>query len=109
MSQTLTHYGVPGMKWGVRKAKVTGNARSRKSTKRKSRSVKNMSNATLAKKNKRLQLEANYRRLTKESQPWYAQAGSKWVSTAGNAVLVGTATYAANQGVKWIKKKVGGA
>lgn len=73
MDNELYHYGVKGMKWGVRKSRSSsGKKRGKtygwsKDAKRanaiKKKSVKQMSNAELQALNKRMELENNYNRL----------------------------------------------
>lgn len=70
----LMHYGVPGMKWGQRKSKVTS-GKTRKHGKSsyskdysetaslRKKSYKQLSNEELKKLNKRMNLESEYRRL----------------------------------------------
>lgn len=67
----LYHYGVKGMKWGVRKSysssrknKTKGWSKDAKRANAiKKKSVKQMSNAELKELNKRMELESNYNRL----------------------------------------------
>ena len=72
----LMHYGVKGMKWGVRKARKNNYfskaAKKRRSSysqdykdaeKLRKKSYKQLSNSELKSLNKRLELEANYKRL----------------------------------------------
>lgn len=73
MDNELYHYGVKGMKWGVRKSRSSsGKKRSKtygwsKDAKRannlKRKSVHQMTNAELKELNKRMELENNYKRL----------------------------------------------
>lgn len=73
MHEELYHYGVKGMKWGVRKSRTSSGKKSSKTkgwskdAKRanaiKKKSVKQMSNAELKELNKRMELESNYHRL----------------------------------------------
>ena len=80
----LAHYGVLGMKWGVRKDKTKGSLRKRKSTPvhddyRKAhsgKSVKSMSDSELRSVNNRLQMEKQYRDLTRQTS-----IGKKVVNT----------------------------
>ena len=70
----LAHYGVLGMKWGVRKNKAKGDLRKRKSTPihddykkaHSGKSVKSMSDSELRSVNNRLQMEKQYRDLTRQ-------------------------------------------
>lgn len=73
----LIHYGVPGMKWGVRRKQASsGSKKSRRQKRRatyskdyleseslRKKNYKQLSNAELNKLNKRMNLEQNYKRL----------------------------------------------
>ena len=71
----LVHYGVLGMKWGVRKDKTKGGSRKRKSTPvhddykkaHGGKSVKSMSDSELRSVNNRLQMERQYSALTRKT------------------------------------------
>ena len=85
----LKHHGVVGMKWGVRRAKRQSSQsddykQSRSIMKKK---IEEMSNADLKAVNNRLNLEANYREVSKRN----VSAGRKWVT----GILVGAATAVA--------------
>lgn len=112
MNNELYHYGVLGMKWGVRKD------RSRSSGFRKKRSmsddardasvikkkkVSQMSNAELKRLNERSRLEQEYSRLNPKS----ISKGWKYVATA--AGIMGTALSVYNSGSQLvgIGKKAG--
>lgn len=56
----LYHYGIPGMKWGVRKGKGTPRAKGRS----KADPVKKLSDAELKKRIGRMQMEKQYKQLT---------------------------------------------
>ena len=71
----LSHYGVKGMKWGVRKNKPST------SRKAKSREAKTLSNEELQKRIKRIELESRYVALT--SKPTTIDKGKK---VAGNII-----------------------
>lgn len=74
-SDELYHYGVLGMKWGVRKDKTKGALRKRKSTPvhddykkaHSGKSVKSMSDSELRSVNNRLQMERQYSDLTRKT------------------------------------------
>ena len=80
----LAHYGVLGMKWGVRKNKTKGGLRKRKSTPvhddykkaHSGKSVKSMSDSELRSVNNRLQMERQYSELTRKTSK-----GKKVVNT----------------------------
>ena len=57
----LQHYGVKGMKWGVRKARRSSDSAEVKQIRKKK--VSQMSNAELRKANERIRLEQEYKRL----------------------------------------------
>lgn len=84
----LQHYGVPGMKWGVRRAQKRLSRINKKAKKQnwdddaataariRTKSVKQMSNAELKKVNERIRLENEYSNLTKRD----ISTGKKFVS-----------------------------
>ena len=57
----LTHYGVPGMKWGVRKQKPHSDSIIKRP--RTKKGIRQMSNKEMQRSINRLQLESNYKRL----------------------------------------------
>lgn len=61
MDNQLTHYGVLGMKWGVRKARGSSSVSTRR--KSKGEELKNMSDDELRKKINRMQMEKQYKQL----------------------------------------------
>ena len=80
----LAHYGVLGMKWGVRKDKAKGGLRKRKTTPvhddykkaHSGKSVESMSDSELRSVNNRLQMERQYSELTRKTSK-----GKKVVNT----------------------------
>lgn len=98
----LAHYGVLGMKWGVRRtpaqlARARGErAKSSDSTKKsssvpKKRSVSEMSDDELNRAVRRLQLEQQYRQLNPEK----VSAGKRFVDKVAKDVLIPAATTVA--------------
>lgn len=89
MNDTLIHYGVLGMKWGKRKARVSGKVKKPRSLRKK---AKAMSEAELKSQISRLQLEKQYKQLKRDD----ISAGSKFVRDAGGNIakqtVVNTAT-----------------
>lgn len=61
----LSHHGVKGMKWGVRKKKAPAHADYRKAHDKKS--VREMSDQELRDRNNRLQAERQYQQMTKKT------------------------------------------
>lgn len=83
---TLKHFGIPGMKWGVRRAKNSrrsGSEDYQKMRDLKKKGRKNLSNAELKAVNERLQLERSY----KDLNPNAITKGKKFLATT---VTVGT-------------------
>ena len=83
------HYGIPGMKWGVRKARkknyISKAVKKRRSSysqdytdteKLRKKNYKQLSNSELKSLNKRLELESNYKRLN----PKGVEKGKRMVS-----------------------------
>lgn len=118
MNNELYHYGVLGMRWGVRRSK-TGSRSSISKPKRSKRTVnesykqahskkklKYMSNNELQEINKRLNLEKNYKELTRKKRKGKA-AVNNFVSTAGTIAAVAGAYNTYKKYVGPILKKVG--
>lgn len=115
MDNTLIHYGIRGMKWGVRRyqnkdGSLTaagkkrysgdgGNAGTTKSTTSSSSGRKKVSEMTddeLNRAVRRLQLEQQYRQLNPEK----ISAGQKFVNKVANDVLIPAATTVARNAVQ---------
>lgn len=114
----LYHYGIPGMKWGIRRSQKKL-ARINKKSKRqnwsedattaatiKTKKVKQMSNAELKKINERIRLEKEYSNLTK-SNP---SAGRKFVNEVARELSKDAAKNAIKKGSKkgfeWTMRKL---
>jgi hypothetical protein len=95
----LYHYGVPGMRWGVRRAQKRAASVRRKGAKKgwsddavevaaiKTKKVKQMSNTELKKLNERNQLEITNRDL-KQKQNLGHRSVQKFIKTAGTVTAV---------------------
>lgn len=107
----LLHYGVLGMKWGVRRSpeqlrrargerKSESSSSSKTSTKqtssKKARSLSDFSDDELKKKVQRLQLEEQYKRLNPEK----ISAGKKFVKKVMNDIFIPAATEVGKNMVK---------
>lgn len=80
MANELTHFGIPGMKWGIRRKRPSGPDTSsedhRTASSLKKKKLSEMSNEELKKLTTRLQLEKQYKDLTKVE----VDAGRKFMS-----------------------------
>lgn len=110
----LYHWGIKGMKWGVRRSEAQlARARGEKTEEvhedyanaHSKKSVKSMSNAELKARNNRLQMEQQYSNLTKSTS-----AGKKFVTgvliSAGTAVATGIATKYMKSGAEYVEGKL---
>lgn len=105
---TLAHYGIKGMKWGVRRTEAQlARARGKTITKTNSTSEKNpaapkkkslseMSDEELRRTVDRLNLEARYRQLNPEK----VSAGRRFINKVMNDVVVPAATEVAKNALK---------
>lgn len=87
----LAHYGVLGMKWGVRRKSRTPSADSAKVKAIRKKKIDEMSNQELRDANNRLQLESQYKQLTKKTNVGKKVAQS-YIATAGLIAGVAGAT-----------------
>lgn len=112
MENELYHYGVLGMKWGVRRYRSrSGGSRKKRPSSQdareasaiKKKKLNQMSNAELKKLNERSRLEQEYSRLNPKS----VSRGWKYVATA--AGVMGTALSVYNSGSQLVQlgKKAG--
>jgi len=108
------HYGIPGMKWGKRSARTATKSPPNYSQDHKTKSalkkkkISEMSNAELKSLNERLNLEKNYKDLTKTEKT----AGQKFVNnvltsagkTVATAFVAKAMTSATNAALKKVLK-----
>lgn len=76
IDDVLEHFGVKGMKWGVRKSKSSDSSGTKTSTERKK--ISDMSDTELRASLNRMQMEKQYKDMTK-GPPTRAEAGKKFV------------------------------
>lgn len=91
----LEHYGVKGMRWGVRKAreKSSGVRRKKASTKPKRR-VRDMSDEELRKAISRLEMEKKYKELTTPQKSKGQSFVNKVLTKSGEDIATQFASYA---------------
>lgn len=109
MSNELMHYGILGMKWGRRKAtrQTSDDYRSVKKIRKKHYSE--MSNAELRKANERLQLEANYKNLTKKKTGIGKRVVDRMINRAVDKAVDKSIDYSVKAGEKIVEKIIKGA
>lgn len=99
--RVLAHYGIPGMKWGRRKApgggyETTGRAANSsdhtETRELKKQATRTLSNQQIKKVNERLQLESNLNRLKLETNP--ITRGEKITKTTLGIVTTAGSLYA---------------
>lgn len=97
-TDTLIHYGVLGMKWGVRKQRKTTSgktsifskkkkSKSKTTAKKKTKRISEMTDAELIKKRERLRLEKEVKTLITENQPTAKRIAKKAITKAGERVV----------------------
>jgi len=107
---SLKHYGILGMKWGVRTRSERGSSDHKRASSLKRKRLSDLSNEELKHLTTRMNLEQQYKNLKKGP----LDAGQKWVSDllrdSSKEVAKGYATKALGKGVdqliaKWPRKK----
>lgn len=105
----LYHYGVLGMKWGVKRSqkrlsRIDNRAKKKgwsedaeTAAKIKTKKLKQMSNADLKKLNERMRLENEYKNLNKQRK----NAGAKFVSEIGRELAKDYAKQGIKKGAKF--------
>lgn len=82
----LQHYGIPGMRWGVRKKRVPS-ADSAEVKRIRKKKINEMSNQELQKANQRMELERKYKGYTKKTN-YGKKALNAFIVTAGTVTSV---------------------
>ena len=101
----LAHYGVRGMRWGIRKSRIKG---AKRWTSKKQAKIDGMSDDQLRRVNNRLRLEKEYRQLTQTRMERYRAKAGKVVEEAAantlqNAIQKGLKKAASRGGSAAIK------
>lgn len=86
-STELYHYGIKGMRWGVRRYQNKDGSYTNAGKKRRNTDVSSMSDDELSSKVKRLNLEKQYSKMTKENEPKSKLEKSKKVVDASSDLL----------------------
>lgn len=99
----LTHHGVKGMKWGVRRnRRKSANVHEDYSRAHSKKRVEEMSDKELRERNNRLQMERQYNELNKKK----VSKGRKWatgvVVAAATTVATGYATTYMKKGMDYV-------
>lgn len=101
----LAHYGIKGMRWGIRKSRIKG---AKRWTSKKQAKIDGMSDDQLRRVNNRLRLEKEYRQLTQTRMERYRARAGKVVEEAAantlqNAIQKGLKKAASRGGSAAIK------
>lgn len=80
----LMHYGIKGMRWGIRKSRIKG---AKRWTSKKQAKIDGMSDDQLRRVNNRLRLEKEYRQLTQTRMERYRAKAGKVVEEAAANTL----------------------
>ena len=80
----LMHYGIKGMRWGIRKSRIKG---AKRWTSKKQAKIDGMSDDQLRRVNNRLRLEKEYRQLTQTRMDRYRAKAAKVVEEAAANTL----------------------
>lgn len=101
----LMHFGVKGMKWGVRKAhkKASKSDDAKEYSSIRKKKVSQMSNTELRKANDRANLEQNYRRL----HPNAIKKGMRYVATTAGVMSTALNLYNNSDKIVSLGKKLG--
>ena len=110
----LMHFGVKGMRWGVRNAEskkriAREESEDYSSTKNlRKQPVSTLSNAELKKINERIQLEQTYKQLTAKDVSKGQAATTKFLGKVGNMAVTAIVQAGVNEGIKAGKKAIFG-
>lgn len=110
----LAHYGVLGMKWGVRKDQSSGSGRPKKkklskkeAARIKKAKIRKMSDKELEHRVRRLELEKKYSNLTKEEVSEGRRFVNKFIMDNGSKMLSGAVTIVGAEVARRVLRKAG--
>ena len=111
-NDVLMHFGVKGMRWGVRNAEskkriAREESEDYSSTKNlRKQPVSTLSNAELKKINERIQLEQTYKQLTAKDVSKGRSASKKLLGRVGNKIFDSVVQAGVNEGINAGKKAI---
>ena len=111
-NDVLMHFGVKGMRWGVRNAEskkriAREESEDYASTKKlRKQPVSTLSNAELRKINERIQLEQTYKQLTAKDVSKGRSASTKLLRRVGNKIFDSVVQAGVNEGINAGKKAI---
>lgn len=110
-SNGLYHFGIKGMKWGVRRKSKGSSGSSKPSTDYKnykalrSRSTSSLSNKQLRTLNERMQLESTNAQLVERQSSFGKRTTKKFLSTVGNQALGQVSGIIVTAGIAYLRSR----
>lgn len=105
----LAHFGIKGMKWGIRrKSKGNGSRKSadyKKYKELRSRSTSSLSNKQLRSLNERMQLESTNAQLVEKQANFGKRTTKKFLSTVGNQAIGQISGIVVTAGIAYLKSR----